>query len=149
MPNLFDPATKQSVLSRLEALSPGSARQWGKMSTPQMLAHCSAALERGTGDSPARQMLIGKILSPFFRNAFLGEKPFTKNAPTDPGFVVADERDFQRERARLTELVRRFCERGPAEAGKYPHSFLGRISGDEWGIIMYKHLDHHLRQFSA
>jgi len=29
------------------------------------------------------------------------------------------------------------------------HSFLGRLSGEEWGIMMYKHLDHHLRQFGG
>ncbi len=24
--------------------------------------------------------------------------------------------------------------------------FLGRLSGEEWGRLMYKHIDHHLRQ---
>ncbi len=42
-------------------------------------------------------------------------------------------------------LIARFCERGPSEAGKHNHSFLGKISGDDWGVVMYKHLDHHLR----
>ena len=149
MPSLFDATAKQSILSRLETLSPGSARQWGKMNASQMLAHCSAALERGTGDSPARQMLIGKILGPFFRKSLLGDRPFSRNSPTDPAFVVSDQRDFDREKARLSSLVTRFCERGPAEAGKYVHSFLGRMSGAEWGTFMYKHLDHHLRQFGA
>ena len=149
MPSLFEPAAKQTVLSRLQALSPSSARQWGKMNVSQMLAHCSAALERGTGDVPARQMWIGKIFAPFVRKSILGDKPFSKNSPTDPGFVITDERDFQRERERLTGLVTRFCERGPAEAGKNLHSFLGRMSGDEWGTLMYKHLDHHLRQFGG
>lgn len=149
MRNLFDPAAKQSVLSRLQALSASSARQWGKMNVSQMLAHCSAALERGTGDVPAKQLLIGKIFAPFVRKSILGDKPFSKNSPTDPGFVVTDERDFHRERERLTGLVSRFCERGPSEAAKHVHSFLGRMSGDDWGVMMYKHLDHHLRQFSA
>jgi len=27
------------------------------------------------------------------------------------------------------------------------HSFLGRLRSDEWGVMMHKHLDHHLRQF--
>ena len=71
------------------------------------------------------------------------------SSPTDPSFVVTDERDFERERARLTGLVARFCERGPAQAGKQLHSFLGRMSGDDWGTLMYKHLDHHLRQFGG
>jgi hypothetical protein len=149
MPNLFDAAAKQSVLSRLQSLAPRSPRQWGKMNVSQMLAHCTAALERGTGDVPSRQMLIGKIFAPFARESLLGDKPFSRNSPTDPGFIITDDRDFDREKARLTDLVTRFCERGPVEAGKNVHSFLGRMSGDEWGILMYKHLDHHLRQFGA
>jgi hypothetical protein len=49
----------------------------------------------------------------------------------------------------MAGVVNRFCERGPSEAAKSEHSFLGRLSGQEWGVMMYKHLDHHLRQFGA
>ena len=37
------------------------------MTSAQMLAHCSVALEAGTGDKPRRQQLIGKIFAPFVR----------------------------------------------------------------------------------
>jgi hypothetical protein len=29
------------------------------------------------------------------------------------------------------------------------HRFFGRLTGAEWGVTQYKHLDHHLRQFGA
>jgi hypothetical protein len=119
------------------------------MDAAQMLAHCSVAMEAGTGDKPLKHSLIGKIFGPFVKKGFLGEKPFGKNSPTDPTFIVADARDFAKEKDHLTRLIGRFCQSGPAEAGKHTHSFLGRISGDDWGVVMYKHLDHHLRQFSA
>jgi hypothetical protein len=149
MRNLFEPAAKQSILERLASLSPGAARQWGKMDASQMMAHCSVALEAGTGDKPLKQRLIGKIFAPFVRTSLLGEKPFGKNSPTDPTFVVTDARDFAREKDRLAALVARFCELGPSGAGKNTHSFFGKISGDDWGVVMYKHLDHHLKQFGA
>jgi hypothetical protein len=149
MPSLFEPATKQGILERLNGLTPGATRQWGKMDAAQMMAHCTVAMEAGTGDKPLKQAFIGKILAPFVRSSFLGDKPFGKNSPTDPTFVVSDARDFAKEKGRLTALIARFCERGPAEAGRYTHSFFGKISGDDWGVVMYKHLDHHLRQFSA
>ena len=117
------------------------------MNAGQMLAHCSAALEVGTGDVPRKQSFAGKIFAPFVRSSILGDKPFGKNSPTDPAFVVTDEREFAKERERLTSLVRRFCERGPAGAAKREHSFFGKLSGNDWGVLMYKHLDHHLRQF--
>jgi DNA-3-methyladenine glycosylase II len=89
--------------------------------------------------------MIGKIFSPFVRKGLLGEKPFPKNSPTDPAFVVSSEKDLEAERRRLMDLVNRFCELGRENAGRQTHSFFGRMSGDEWGITMYKHLDHHLR----
>ena len=149
MRNLFEPADRQSILERLAALSPGATRQWGKMDPAQMMAHCSVAMEAATGDKPLKHSLIGKIFAPFVKKSFLGEKPFGKDSPTDPTFIVADMRDFAKEKEHLTSLIARFCQSGPSEAGKYTHSFLGKISGDDWGIVMYKHLDHHLRQFGA
>ena len=148
MQNLFDAVDREAIVRRLTALQPGSPRQWGKMS-PQMLAHCAAALEVACGDRPKKQALLGRLVTPFIRSSVFGEKPFDKNSPTDPDFVIADERDFALERRRLGALIDRFCERGPAAAAVQIHSFFGRLSGDEWGLLMHKHLDHHLRQFGG
>ena len=147
MKSLFQPADREELLARLHALQPESARQWGKMDPAQMLCHCARALETGTGDRPMKQKLLGRILMPFFRSSILGEKPFGKNSPTDPTFVVSDPRDFANERAKLLDLIHRFVERGEAAAGKETHAFFGKMTGQEWGELMYKHLDHHLRQF--
>lgn len=149
MHSLFDPDDRQSMLARLERFRPGGARQWGRMSDAQMLAHCSIALEVGTGDKPRRQKLIGKLFGPFVKSSLLGEKPFSRNSPTDPSFIVTEEKAFEAEKQRLTGLVVRFCEFGPEKASAQVHSFLGRLRGEEWGVMMYKHLDHHLRQFGA
>jgi len=149
MQSLFDSAAQKAISDRLSALPATAVRQWGKMDAAQMLAHCSAALEVGTGDRPRQQALIGKIFGPFVRSSLLGDKPFGKNSPTDPTFIVTDGRDFAREKDRLIGLVGRFCAGGASEAGKHIHSFLGRISGDQWGVMMHKHLDHHLRQFGG
>jgi hypothetical protein len=149
MHSLFDPDARESILARLAKLEPGAARQWGKMTDGQMLAHCSAALEVATGDKPRRQAFIGKVFAPFVRSSLLGEKSFSRNSPTDPAFVMTDEKEFEAEKRRLTGLVIRFCECGPEKASAQIHSFLGRLKGEEWGVMMYKHLDHHLRQFGA
>jgi hypothetical protein len=149
MQSLFEASARQSILARLDALQPTNARQWGKMNPAQMLRHCSLALEAGTGDKPLKQKLIGKLLSPLVKKAILGEKPFSKNSPTDPTFVITDERDFAVEKTYLTNVVQRFCELGAASAGRQEHAFFGKLTGDEWGRLMYKHLDHHLQQFGA
>ncbi|HUP61994.1 MAG TPA: DUF1569 domain-containing protein [Thermoanaerobaculia bacterium] len=149
MKTLFEPADRDSILKRLEALHPDSTRQWGTMNAAQMLCHCAIALETGTGDRPMKQKFIGKILMPFFRTSILGEKPFKRNSPTDPSFVVSNECDFAAEQKRLTELIERFVQRGPSAAATETHAFFGKLSGEEWGELMYKHIDHHLQQFGV
>lgn len=147
MKSLFQPSDRDEVLGRIAALQPECAREWGKMDPAQMLCHCALALETATGDRPMKQKLLGKILMPFIRSTVLGERPFGKNGPTDPTFVVSEARDFGRERARLIDLINRFVERGETAAAKETHAFFGKMTGREWGELMYKHLDHHLRQF--
>ena len=149
MKSLFDPADRQSIVARINALGPNAMRQWGKMDSGQMLCHCSRAIETATGDRPMKQKFIGKILMPFFRSTILGERPFGKNSPTDPTFIVSDPRDFAAERARLLELIDKFVARGEAQAGHETHAFFGKMTGKEWGELMYKHIDHHLTQFGG
>jgi hypothetical protein len=124
-----------------------SVRQWGKMDAAQMCAHCATALEAGTGDKPLKHKLIGKLLGPLVRKKMLGDEAFPRNSPTDPTFVFTDPREFAVEKQRLQAVIVRFVDRGPARAAEATHSFLGRLSGEEWGRLMGKHLDHHLRQF--
>lgn len=149
MKSLFESAARDEVVARLGALRPDAARAWGKMDPAQMLCHCSRALEAATGDRPMKQKLIGKLLMPFLRKSILGEKPFSRNSPTDPTFVISDTCDFGEERTRLLALIQRFVERGETAAGNETHAFFGKLSGQEWGEVMYKHLDHHLRQFGV
>ena len=149
MKNLFSPSERQQILDRLGKLQAGATRQWGKMDAAQMCAHCVAALEVGAGDVARDHSFIGKVLGRFVKGSLLGEKPFSKNSPTDPTFIVSDPRDFEKERARLVEIVKRFGEAGASAADGRMHSFFGRLKGEEWGVLMHKHLDHHLRQFGA
>ena len=149
MKSLFDPADCESIRERLGALQAASPRQWGKMNAAQMVTHCARALETGTGDRPMKQAFLGRILTPFIRSSVLGEKPFGRSSPTDPSFVVSDERDFVAERQKLLDLIERFVERGTDDAGQETHAFFGKLSGQEWGELMYKHIDHHLQQFGV
>jgi uncharacterized protein DUF1569 len=149
MQNLYDASDREALMRRVSALQQTNARQWGKMNAAQMLAHCAAALEVACGDPIRKQAFIGRVLAPFVKSTVLGEKPFSRNGPTDPAFKIVDDRDFSAERQRLTDLVERFASRGPSGADGLVHSFFGRLRADEWSRLMYKHLDHHLRQFGA
>ncbi len=62
---------------------------------------------------------------------------------------MTGERDLEAERRRLCGLIEGFVAAGPAGCTTHPHSFFGRLTPEEWAILQYKHLDHHLRQFGA
>lgn len=137
------------ILERLGRITPQAARQWGKMDPAQALAHCALALEASTGDATLKRPLIAKLIGRFFRSWLLGDKPFSRNSPTHPMLVTKTPKEFERERTRLMAAVRKFQAAGPEVAARYPHALLGRMTGDEWGEMQWKHLDHHLRQFGV
>jgi hypothetical protein len=149
MASLFIPADREHLSGRLAALEPGAQRHWGRMDPAQMLQHCARGLEAATGDRPMRQVFLGRLLGPLMRGRALGEARFQRNLPTSPIFVVSDAHEFDAEMTRLATLIDRFVRRGPEAAGQATHAFFGRLSGDQWGRLMYKHLDHHLRQFGV
>ena len=149
MQTLFDPADLRTLLARIESLQPDSARRWGKMEPAQALAHLAIAMDGACDTAAQKQLLIGRLLSPFILGMALGEKPFGKGSPTDPTYVVPDARDFAKEKARLLEGIDRFVRRGSGQASYPVHPFFGRLSGAQWGRLTWKHLDHHLRQFGA
>jgi hypothetical protein len=151
MKNLFDAAVANQVKTRLGKLEPQSERLWGRMTAAQMLAHCSVSMQWAVGELapekgalPAR--VIGRLIKPLvFRN----DDPMRKNSPTAKSLIVADDRDLATERERLSRLIDKFAAGGAAECTRNPHSFFGKMTPEEWAILMYKHLDHHFRQFGV
>jgi uncharacterized protein DUF1569 len=150
MKNLFEPSTVTEVQTRLGRLQPDSPRLWGKMHPAQAVAHLSASLETALGDAKPPRMLIGLVIGRLIKGLAIGnDKPMQKNAPTVPSFVISNPRDLEIERKRLSTLIDRFAQAGPAGCTTHPHSFFGPLRPQEWAVLMYKHLDHHLRQFGA
>ena len=149
MKTLYQDSSYQEIADRLCKLTPIAEKQWGKMSVAQMLAHCCEPLEVAIGRKITKRLLIGRILGPLAKPAYVGEKPFAKNGPTAKDFLVRDERDFTAEKTKLEKLIKEFHGGGLGGATTNPHAFFGKLTKEQWGIMMYKHLDHHLRQFSA
>ena len=147
--NLFERETIDEVITRIDTLQTATQRQWGKMDVAQMMAHCSAVLDMASGRINTPRAMIGRLLGPFVKSIYTNEKPFSRGSPTDPKLVVSDQRDFLREQEQLKLKVRQFHEDGEAQCTRHPHPFFGALPPQDWARGMYKHLDHHLRQFGA
>jgi hypothetical protein len=145
--SLFRPDDAAAVLQRVRRLRPDSRAQWGKMDAAQMLAHCQVPLRVALGDVKLKRGLVGVIFGGMAKRKLLGPQPFGHDMPTGPEFRIAGARDFVRERDELEALVQRFAAAGPAGLTREPHPFFGPLTTPEWETLMWKHLDHHLRQF--
>lgn len=150
MNNLYEPDRAEEIKKRITALTPASQRQWGTMDAAQALAHCSAAMETATGDVLPPRMLIGRLLGPLVKTKVVGTtEPLRRNGPTAKFLVINEQRDLAKEQQRLCALIDKFAKAGPIGCTKHPHTFFGPLKPEEWATLMYKHLDHHLRQFGA
>lgn len=149
MRNLFEKEAVDEICRRIDKLQPAAQRQWGKMDVAQMMAHCSSALDMAIGSTTIPRVLIGRILGPLVKSIYTNEKPFARSNPTAKELVIADARDFVREQEQLRRKVLEFHQGGEAKCTRHPHPFFGRLTPWEWSRGMYKHLDHHLRQFGA
>lgn len=149
MNNLFNPADVANILARIEKLTPNSQRQWGKMNVSQMLAHCSVSLETAMGRNFPKRVFMGWILGRFMKPGIVSEKPMPKNSPTDKSYIITDSRDFEKEKAKVIELIKTFAEGGPAKCTTHPQAFFGKMTPQEYAIMQWKHFDHHFRQFGV
>jgi hypothetical protein len=150
MNSLYDASSTQQLQDRINRLSPDAQRQWGTMDAAQMLAHCAITMEMATGQKKLPRLLIGRILGPLVKPSYVGPKPFKQNSPTDKSFITTGEKkDFEKEKAKLQGLIKQFSAGGPDKCTTHPHSFFGKLTPEQWATGMYKHLDHHLRQFGV
>lgn len=147
--SIYDKTVKEEILSRINLLTPVSEQLWGKMNVSQMLAHCSVGLEVAMGEKTVKRIFISYILGPLFKSSFYNEKPFQKNIATADLFRMEGEYDFDKVKKSLIEKVLQFSDGGPSKCTNAPHGFFGNLTPNQWGIGMYKHLDHHLRQFGV
>ena len=150
MKNLFEPEVVNEITDRIARLRLDSERQWGKMSVAQMLAHCSAAIGMAEGKVSPPRILLGRLLGSLAKKSLIvNGAPMRRNSMTEKSMLVTDERDFIVERQQLHESIDRFASGGTGICTKHPHFFFGPLTPVEWAVLMYQHLDHHLRQFGV
>jgi len=149
MKSLFDPGVRQEMVDRINKLTPATNPLWGKMTVAQMLAHMQPPLRVALGEQNLKKGLMGFLFGRIAKKQMVNETPFKKNLPTAPSFIVKGEKSFEEERNRVIDLLTRFSKEPKQDLDTRVHPFFGKLTADEWNILHWKHLDHHLRQFGV
>jgi hypothetical protein len=68
---------------------------------------------------------------------------------TAPAFIITTEKEFNKEKDRLTSYISRTQQLGEKEFDGKPSLSFGPMTTTEWNNMFYKHLDHHLTQFGV
>ncbi len=149
MKSLFDESTGREMIERIMKLNHDTKAVWGKMTVSQMLSHAQKPFKVAFDELKLKRGIIGILFGGIARKQLIGPKPFGKNLPTDKNFIIKDNPDLETEKNKLIQYVERFSKAGPEGITKAPHPFFGVMTPKEWDNLMYKHLDHHLRQFGV
>ena len=147
MKTIFDQTSRDGLLSRMQSVTAESQPRWGKMNAEQMLAHLVEAMRMGLGElSPKPKKII--LRYPPFRQLFVYWLPWPKGAPTAKELLPSDRRSVDDSKRELVRLVTAIAERQSAK--DWPdHPAFGKLSGRGWGVLGWRHIDHHLRQFGV
>ncbi len=146
MKSFFQEKARSEILKRLNRINPDSSAHWGTMNASQMICHLSDQLRMGLGDiatappaGPFRHWPINWImisLVPWPK----GKAQAPKEAFTNPPETWNEDIN------KLEKLAHRFGESDRKQ--EWPlHPLFGKMTGDMWGRLSYRHFDHHLRQF--
>ena len=146
MTSAWDPNVRSSFVARTISLTADTKPRWGKMNAAAMMAHLNDALRMALGDLPVRSKNLPLRYKPI-RHLFIYYLPMPKGAPTAPELIArCNGASLEDERKAFAELLDRCGGVGPgAKLGEHPA--FGDLSYDEYGALIAKHTDHHLRQF--
>ena len=150
MKTLCDKSIRDELVPRINLLNEDSKPVWGKMNVSQMLKHNTYwnSWVLGKANHSYKQVFLGKLFGKIaLKKMIKDEKPFDKNIPTSDQFKVKETTtDLEFEKSVWISLIKEYEN---YDNPNFVHDFFGKMSREEIGILVYKHSDHHLRQFNV
>jgi hypothetical protein len=145
MHTVWNEDDRRRLIARMDEVSPPRAPLWGAMNAEQMVKHVTAQLELALGDLDieARRSWLGRWP---MRSLLIFWLPWPKSAPTARELIQFSGAHWDETRARFKQAFDQVATRGP-KGNFAPHPLFGKLNTRAWGVLMYRHMDHHLRQF--
>jgi len=147
MKTVFDKTTRDGLISRIKTLDENSTAQWGKMNIYQMLKHCTLWEDMMTGKTIYKRAFIGLLFGRIALKGFVkDDKPLRRSTPTIPELKITGNGDVAAEKLRWISQMEGHARFSNPDL---VHPFFGRMTEEQIGYLLYKHTDHHLRQFNT
>ena len=143
---MFDPAVRQDIIDRINKLTAQTQHKWGRMNVAQMLSHVQLPISCAYGTHQVKGSFLLRLVGPLFKSILYNEKPYKQSLPTDPSYIVVDEKDFEAEKQGLLDKLDRFDQKNIVVEN---HPVWGKLTKEQWSKATWKHLDHHLKQFGV
>jgi hypothetical protein len=148
--SIFNPNDLAALRKRMQGLQPTTPARWGTMNALAMVDHLNKHLELVLGRHKAKRLGFG-LTEALARWLFIGKLAFPKNLQTlpaivgkvTPGDTAALAQLLAQQTALQDEVV------AAQQAGfTFPNNpVFGRLTHAQLGRLVWKHIDHHLRQF--
>ena len=88
----------------------------------------------------------GPLRMPVLKQLIIYVLPWPKEAPTAPELIPASEPNLGVAIAALKSGLFRLGAMEPTQP-LAEHPAFGKLSRTTWGVLIHRHLDHHLKQF--
>lgn len=139
----------QALRQRMQALTAAAQRRWGSMQATEMLWHLRMQLELALGLRPLHTQARSALRLPPLRWLALYVIPWPKGSATAPEMNArkrnAEVQDLATEQQLLLQRMSEVLQ--AQQLG--PHPLFGALSYNDWGRLIWKHIDHHMRQFGV
>ena len=147
MKTLWTESDRRALLDRLTQLNADAQPQWGKMNCAQMLAHLADGMRMTVGELPCKSK-GGPLRYPPLKQLIIYWLPWPPGAPTAPELISRAPDGIEQETTAVQTLIERFAQ-SESKAQWPEHPAFGKLSAKDWGVLAYRHIDHHLRQFGV
>jgi len=150
MRSIRNQAERDQLVRRLNKLTGDERPLWGKMTCDQMLSHLVQGAELPFEASvPERSTFVFRNL---MKPLVLYVLPIPKDVKVSPEMNQQEKgrppQGLTLDREILTEMMARVGTL-PADHDCLNHPMFGKMNAKEWGLLIYKHTDHHLKQFGV
>ena len=147
MKSIWNATDQRSLQDRVRRLTPEHTPRWGRFTAPQVVAHLCDSLRMASSELPVKSKRL-PIRYPPLKQLIIYVLPFPKSAPTAPELLVRAPGDFAADCAELNRRLDEVVRAGPAALSR-EHPAFGTMNARRWGVLIYRHMDHHLRQFGV